>query len=163
MSVHPDSRSIDLDLEHGSVAVLQQFGRTYRAYASAFEQRLGIPLARWRVLLALYLHEAAIGQKALADRVAMDPGALTRQLKTMQALGWIQRQTCERDNRVTNVVLSAAGRALVEGLLPSRKAFLEDVLANVTEDTMRDLSASLARLESGIADAVARAASDAPA
>lgn len=153
-------RRLDLELERQSLAVLQQFGRTYRAYASAFEQRIGHPLPRWRVLFALYGHEGPIAQKPLADRVGMDPGALTRQLKALQELGWIERTTSERDNRMTNVTLTVLGRDIVDQAMPRRSAFLQDVLANVSETTMHNLSKGLAQLESGIADAVARTVSD---
>ncbi|WP_354685012.1 MarR family transcriptional regulator [Cupriavidus necator] len=145
-----------MELERQSVAALQQFGRTYRAYAAAFEQRLGLPLARWRILHALHQQHDAIAQKALADRVGMDPGALTRQLKAMQELGWVERSTSERDNRVTHVTLSQAGQELVAQLMPVRSAFLEDVLAEVSAATMQDLSRGLAQLEAGIAHALAR-------
>jgi DNA-binding MarR family transcriptional regulator len=147
-----------MELERQSLAVLQQFGRTYRAYASAFEQRIGLPLPRWRILFALHTQQDAIAQKALAERVGMDPGALTRQLKAMEELGWVLRNTSERDNRVTHVTLSASGRTMVEGKMPLRSAFLQDVLENVPESTMIELSRGLAQLEAGIADAVARAA-----
>ncbi len=143
-----------MELERQSLAVLQQFGRTYRAYAAAFEQRIGLPLPRWRILLALHTQENAIAQKALAERVGMDPGALTRQLKAMEELGWVLRNTSERDNRVTHVTLSALGSTLVEDKLPRRSAFLQDVLQNVNESTMIELSIGLAQLEAGIADAV---------
>jgi DNA-binding MarR family transcriptional regulator len=146
-----------MELERQSVAVLQQFGRTYRAYAAAFEQRMGLPLPRWRILHALHHEEGAIGQKALADRVGMDPGALTRQLKAMQELGWVERSTSERDNRVTHVTLSRTGQQVVARAMPLRSAFLEDVLAEVSPSTMRELSRGLARLEAGIAHAQARA------
>jgi len=146
-----------MELERQSLAVLQQFGRTYRAYASAFEQRIGLPLPRWRILFALQTQEDAIAQKALAERVGMDPGALTRQLKAMEELGWVLRNTSERDNRVTHVTLSAAGRTMVEDKMPRRSAFLQDVLENVPESTMLELSRGLAQLEAGIAGAVARA------
>ena len=149
-----------MELERQSLAVLQQFGRTYRAYAAAFEQRMGLPLARWRILFALHGQEGEIAQKALADRVGMDPGALTRQLKALQELGLVERNTSERDNRVTHVTLSAPGREVVERALPIRSAFLQDVLANVPESTMHDLSKGLAQLEAGIADAVARTQPD---
>ncbi len=152
-----------MELERQSVAVLQQFGRTYRAYAGAFEHRMGLPLPRWRILHALHHQEGAIGQKALADLVVMDPGALTRQLKAMQELGWVERTTSERDNRVTHVTLSAAGREVVARAMPLRSAFLEDVLSEVSPTTMRELSRGLARLEAGIAHAQARAAEQADA
>jgi len=87
----------------------------------------------------------------------MDPGALTRQLKAMEELGWVLRNTSERDNRVTHVTLSAAGRTMVEDKMPRRSAFLQDVLENVPESTMLELSRGLAQLEAGIAGAVARA------
>ncbi|BDB28128.1 MarR family transcriptional regulator [Cupriavidus sp. TA19] len=145
-----------MELERQSVAVLQQFGRTYRAYAGAFEQCIGLPLARWRILHALHLQEDAIAQRALADRVGMDPGALTRQLKAMQELGWVERTTSERDNRVTHVTLSHAGQQLVARLMPLRSAFLQDVLTEVSASTMQDLSRGLAQLETGIAHALAR-------
>ncbi|AEI80987.1 transcriptional regulator MarR family [Cupriavidus necator N-1] len=152
-----------MELERQSVAVLQQFGRTYRAYAAAFEQRLGLPLPRWRILHALHHQEGAIGQKALADLVGMDPGALTRQLKAMQELGWVERSTSERDNRVTHVTLSRTGQQVVAQAMPLRSAFLEDVLAEVSPSTMRELSRGLARLEAGIAYAQAHAAQAADA
>ncbi|CAJ96864.1 DNA-binding transcriptional regulator, MarR family [Cupriavidus necator] len=152
-----------MELERQSVAVLQQFGRTYRAYAAAFEQRLGLPLPRWRILHALHHQEGAIGQKALADLVGMDPGALTRQLKAMQELGWVERSTSERDNRVTHVTLSRTGQQVVAHAMPLRSAFLEDVLAEVSPSTMRELSRGLARLEAGIAYAQAHAAQAADA
>ena len=150
-----------MELERQSLAVLQQFGRTYRAYAAAFEQRIGHPLPRWRILFALYGHEGPIAQKPLADRVGMDPGALTRQLKALQELGWIERSTSASDNRMTNVTLTVLGRDIVDHAMPRRSAFLQDVLADVSETTMHNLSKGLAQLESGIAGAVARVERDA--
>ncbi|SPS02816.1 MarR family winged helix-turn-helix transcriptional regulator [Cupriavidus taiwanensis] len=102
-----------MNLERQSVAVLQQLGRTYRAFAGAFEQRIGLPLPRWHILHALHHQESAIGQTALADLVVMDPSALTRQLKVMQELGWVECTPSERDNRVLHVTISRAGREVV--------------------------------------------------
>ncbi len=152
-----------MELERQSVAVLQQLGRTYRAFAGTFEKRMGLPLPRWRILQALHHQECAIGQKALADLIVMDPGALTRQLKAMQELGWVERTTSERDNRVIHVRLSAAGKQVVVHAMPPRSAFLEAVLSEVSTTTLRELSRGLAQLEAGIAHAQGCAANQANA
>ncbi|MEM5433434.1 putative transcriptional regulatory protein, MarR (plasmid) [Cupriavidus taiwanensis] len=142
-----------MDMERQSVAVLQQLGRTYRAFTGAFEKRMGLPLPRWRILHALHHQEGAMGQKALADLVVMDPGALTRQLKVMQELGWIERSMSERDNRVLHVTLSPAGRQVVAHAMPLRSSFLEAALSEVSTTTLDELSRGLAQLEAGIAQA----------
>ncbi|HEV3425001.1 MAG TPA: MarR family winged helix-turn-helix transcriptional regulator, partial [Paraburkholderia sp.] len=67
--------------EQDRVAILQQFGRTYRAFMSAFETQVGHPLPRWRVMLALHDQGGESSQKRLVERLRVDPGALTRQLK----------------------------------------------------------------------------------
>jgi DNA-binding MarR family transcriptional regulator len=151
-----------MELEQESVALLRQFARTYRAYAAAFEQRIGHPLPRWRVLHGLYINATTIGQKALAEQVDMDPGALTRQLKALQELGWVKRETSDQDNRITNVILSAQGRDVVEQGLPQRSAFLREVVEKVSGPTMRSFSKGLGQLEAGIAMAAerSRAATD---
>jgi hypothetical protein len=70
--------------EQDRVAVMQQFGRTYRAFMSAFEAQVGHPLPRWRILLALHEQAGESSQKRLVERLRVDPGALTRQLKTLR-------------------------------------------------------------------------------
>src|SRR5579863_6077976 len=110
--------------EQDRVAVMQQFGRTYRAFMSAFEAQVGHPLPRWRILLALHEQAGESSQKRLVERLRVDPGALTRQLKALQSLGWIERRADERDNCITNVTLTEAGRGVVEQGLPRRNAFL---------------------------------------
>ena len=71
-------------------------------------------MPRWRILLALHEHAGVLSQKRLVERLKVDPGALTRQLKTLEGLGWIVRSVDARDNRVSNVTLTAQGRAIAE-------------------------------------------------
>ncbi|CAB3750726.1 MarR family winged helix-turn-helix transcriptional regulator [Paraburkholderia solisilvae] len=138
--------------EQDRIAILHQFGRTYRAFMSAFEAQVGHPMPRWRILLALHEQEGESSQKRLVERLRVDPGALTRQLKLLEALGWIARSMDERDNRVTNVQLTDAGRAAIEASLPSRNAFLHETLAGLPEDALAALSSALGMLEARIAE-----------
>lgn len=154
------------------IAIFQQFGRTYRAFTVAFESRVGLPLPRWRILLALYDHArsmhagaAAAGsgdarrlpslpQKRLVEWLGVDPGALTRQLKQLESMGWIARSTDERDNRLTNVVLTDNGRCAVELGLPRRNAFLASALGQLSDDTLQTLKDVLKDMEHSIAHGV---------
>ena len=116
---------------------MQQFGRTYRAFMSAFESQVGQPMPRWRILLALHEHAGELSQKKLVERLRVDPGALTRQLKALEALGWIARSVDQRDNRISNVVSHRAGRAAAEAGMPRSNAFLHDTMASLPDDADR--------------------------
>jgi len=142
---------------HDRIAIVQQFGRTYRAFLAAFEAQVGQPMPRWRVLLALYEQDGESSQKRLVERLRVDPGALTRQLKTLEALGWIARSVDARDNRVTNVQLTDAGRAIIDEGLPRRNAFLNDTMA-LPDDMLSALSTALRQVELRIGDAASAAA-----
>lgn len=137
--------------KHARVTVIQQFGRTYRSFLSAYEAQVGLPLPRWRILLAIF-EGGSVSQKFLVERLQLDPGALTRQLKSLEALGWVSRSTDERDNRITNVVLKPAGVAVVEAGMPLRNAFLDQVLARLPDEQLQILSDGLVLLEASIAD-----------
>ncbi len=53
--------------EQDRIAVMQQFGRTYRVFMSAFESDVGQPMPRWRILLALHEHVGVLSQKKLVE------------------------------------------------------------------------------------------------
>ncbi|MGF6983222.1 DNA-binding MarR family transcriptional regulator [Paraburkholderia atlantica] len=149
--------------EQDRVAVMQQFGRTYRAFMSAFETQVGHPLPRWRILLALHEQAGESSQKRLVERLRVDPGALTRQLKALESLGWIARSMDTRDNRVTNVRLTEAGRDATEASLPRRQAFLHDTMAGLPDEALAALSSALKMLETRIGEVAANASAAAGA
>ncbi|MGF6726936.1 DNA-binding MarR family transcriptional regulator [Paraburkholderia sp. GAS41] len=143
--------------EQDRIAILQQFGRTYRAFMSAFEAQVGHPMPRWRVMLALCDQDGESSQKRLVERLRVDPGALTRQLKALEVLGWISRSMDERDNRVTNVRLTETGMAAIAESLPRRNAFLHDTLAALPDEALAALSGALEMLETRIGEVAAAA------
>ena len=134
------------------VAIVQQFGRTYRAFMSGFEAHVGHALPRWRILLALTDPEGEWSQKRLVERLRIDPGALTRQLKALEAIGWIERSIDARDNRITNVRLTEDGRAAVDASLPQRNAFLRETMGALPDEALAALSGALTKLEARVGD-----------
>jgi DNA-binding MarR family transcriptional regulator len=125
---------------------IQQLGRTYRAFMSAFEADIGHSMPRWRILLALY-RSGECSQKQLARELPMDPAALTRQIKAIESMGWIERHADKADNRVTNVALTASGRDTVQATLPRRTAFIENAFEDLSTEQLGDLSDMLHTLE----------------
>jgi MarR family transcriptional regulator, organic hydroperoxide resistance regulator len=144
--------------EQDRVAIVHQFGRTYRAFMSAFEAQVGHPLPRWRVMLALHEHGGESSQKRLVELLRVDPGAMTRQLKTLEGLGWIARRMDERDNRVTNVRLTETGMTIIEDSMPRRNAFLHVTMAALPDDALAALSGALKMLEVRIGEVATSAA-----
>ena len=135
-----------LNEEFPQLQVMQQLGRTYRAMLSAFVANTGQPMPRWRVLLTLH-QLGELSQKQLATVLPMDPASLTRQLKSMEQLGWIERHTDALDNRLTNVALTEAGLSVVEQVLPRRSRFIEKAFSDFSLDEMDTLSRLLGTLE----------------
>lgn len=127
--------------------VLQQLGRTYRAFLSAYEKEVGHFLPRWKVMLHLYNEQGPCPQKQLGDASHMDPGALSRQLSALETLGWIARSTDPHDKRITNVLLTKKGKQQVEQSLPRRAAFIERTLGGLPDKQLRQLMDSLLQLE----------------
>ncbi|HXZ07885.1 MAG TPA: MarR family transcriptional regulator [Paraburkholderia sp.] len=144
------------------IAIVQQFGRTYRTFMSAFEAHVGHPMPRWRILLALNDQDGEASQKRLVERLRVDPGALTRQLKTLEGMGWIARSMDERDNRITNVRLTEAGRAAIEASMPRRNYFLHETMASLPDDALGALSSALTMLEARIGEVAAGLPEEAP-
>jgi DNA-binding MarR family transcriptional regulator len=127
--------------------VLQQLGRTYRAFLSAYEKEVGHFLPRWRLMLHLYNCEHPCPQKELGDASHMDPGALSRQLSSLESLGWISRAADSDDRRITNVQLTKKGEREVEKSLPKRAAFMERALGGIPEKQLSQLMKTLLLLE----------------
>ncbi|RKP49180.1 MarR family winged helix-turn-helix transcriptional regulator [Trinickia fusca] len=133
------------------VGIVQQFGRTYRAFLSAFEAHVGHAMPRWRILRTLAEPgEGEWSQKRLVECLRMDPGALTRYLKALEAIGWVERSTDTRDNRITNVRLTPEGAEIVAASLPRRNAFLRETMGSLSDEALAGLSDALAQLEARI-------------
>jgi DNA-binding MarR family transcriptional regulator len=126
--------------------LLQQIGRTARAMYAAFEAEVGQALPRWRILQTLS-EAGETSQRDLAHTLPMDPAALTRHMKAMDAEGLVQRRVDPQDNRLTQVKLTAAGVALIEATQPLREAFAKKALKGLPVDQIEQTLATLRALE----------------
>jgi DNA-binding MarR family transcriptional regulator len=124
-------------------AVLLLLARAYNTSTMAFETHAGIKTARWR-LLFLVSQLGTCTQKTLIDLIRVDAGPITRELAQLETEGLILRADAEHDKRLTNVSLTAPGKALVRRVMKKRREFLERMLQGVPE---HDVQAFLRTLE----------------
>jgi len=69
-------------------------------------------------------------QRELADSLSLDSSAVVRLLDTLEAEGLVERRE-EADRRAKAIVLTAAGRAIVDRVEASARRLHEDVLAGL--------------------------------
>lgn len=117
-------------------SLLHQIGRTSRAMYAAFESEVGLSLPRWRIMQQLRQSDS-MTQKQLATVLQMDPAAMTRHMKSLEAEGWVSRLSDPQDNRLTSVVLTPMGKALLRDKAAQRDAFVNRALSRVSDDELQ--------------------------
>lgn len=81
-----------------------------RAYGPLLEP-LGLTYPQYLVLLVLW-QDDGLSVKQLGERLALDSGTLTPLLKRLEQQGLVERRRSVEDERVVNVFLTSAGKAL---------------------------------------------------
>jgi MarR family transcriptional regulator, organic hydroperoxide resistance regulator len=122
-----------LKIELDRTAVLLLLARAYNTSTSAFELHTGISSPRWRLLFLVH-RLGTCTQKRLIEIINVDAGAVTRQLTQLERDGLISRVDAVHDKRLTEVSLTAQGRALVRSIMKKRRAFLERMLQGVSPE-----------------------------
>ena len=130
---------------------IQQLSRSYRAFVAGFETHTGQSMARWRILVLLD-RNGEMSQKWLVKELGIDPAALTRQLKALEQVGMVKRHSDLQDARLTNVVLTEAGRQAVASTMERRNAYIERALGEWQTAEIEAVSDMLARLEARLSD-----------
>lgn len=94
-----------------------------------FRRELGISLAQFLVLSVVDAHPGPLSQQAIADRVGLTKGSVSRQIDHAVAAGLMTVRVASHTRRENAVALTEAGTALV------RKG---DALFRTSRDAMLD-------------------------
>jgi DNA-binding MarR family transcriptional regulator len=78
-----------------------------------FRRELGISLAQFLVLSVVDAHPGPLSQQAIADRVGLTKGSVSRQIDHAAAAGLMTVQVAEHTRRENAVALTETGVALV--------------------------------------------------
>ena len=110
--------------------------------------RHGLTLNDYEVLLRLsHAERRAMRRVDLAHEVLLTASGITRLLDGLERTGWVCKDRCAADARVTYAVLTEAGRAKFEEAEASHLADLEELFASrFTHEEQVVLSELLGRL-----------------
>jgi DNA-binding MarR family transcriptional regulator len=106
---------------------------------------------QFAVLAALKVHGIhTLGE--LADRERVTAPSMNRTVNCLEEAGYLTRTTDADDRRKVNIDLTAEGRAVVEETVRRRDAWLEQSLAELTDDERAALAEAAAIMRK-VADA----------
>ncbi|MGD0555528.1 MAG: MarR family winged helix-turn-helix transcriptional regulator [Streptosporangiaceae bacterium] len=94
-----------------------------------FRQELGISLAQFLVLSVVDAHPGPLSQQAVADRIGLTKGTVSRQIDHAVSAGLMTVRVAEHTRRENAVALTEAGTALVrkgDALTQTSRAALQD-------------------------------------
>lgn len=101
------------------------------------------------VLIGIYRNEGS-NQRALADTIAMAPGVMSRVLRDLEDIGYVEKRRDEENRRNYLLYLTPKGTAVAEQSLQLQKNYWEHLLQELTEEEKVTLNVLLKKLESGV-------------
>lgn len=105
-------------------------------------RRYGISLSGFNALVILRQTPDGVNPHEIADRLLVTRAAVTAILNSLEAKGLVRRERSGADGRMTLIVIAAAGRKLLDGLLPEHFA-AERAMASVLGANEKELLISL--------------------
>ena len=123
-----------------------------RAYTRALQLRLaeyGVPFGHWTFLRILWESDG-LTQRELSDRAGVMEPTTFAAMKTMEALGYIERRQLPDNKKNMYVYLTPTGRALKKKLVPlaedTNQVSVQDLSASDIQTTRRVLLTILSNL-----------------
>ncbi len=88
-------------------------GMMERGGDAVFRTELNISLAQFLVLSVVDAHPGPLNQQAIADRLGLTKGTISRQIDTAVTAGWMTVAPSPRNRREHTIALTPAGTDLV--------------------------------------------------
>ena len=124
---------------HFGKALIEQTNRELAPY--------GITLPGWQILIWLAMHPGEpVNPSQICDLISESPTGITRLTDDLVAQKWIERSPSANDRRRVDIVITPAGRALVEKAKPVLWAHLDRVFGVLTKAELQTLDVLMRKL-----------------
>jgi DNA-binding MarR family transcriptional regulator len=136
-------------LHEALIDIVSVINRPQRDEAMVREAGISLDRALFPLLVAVE-RRGPIGVVDLADRVGRDYTTVSRQVAKLEGLGLVKRQSAAADRRVSQLTVTAKGKAMTDAVDKARERLGRAIFATWDE---RDVE-ELVRLTRKFADAV---------
>jgi DNA-binding MarR family transcriptional regulator len=116
---------------HLLMHVCRERGKT----ADQFMTQSKIFRGQGMMLMFLSEHEG-LTHSEIAEKLNISPAAATKVIKRLEEEGYIQRQSDEKDERLSRVFMQEAGRAVISGIKSSFKKLDEQTFQNFGDEDL---------------------------
>ncbi len=121
--------------------------RVEQEMSARFRTAHASSMARFDVLAHLALAGGTgTSTSDLASRLLASRGNITRLLDRMEEDGLVERRPNARDRRISDIYLSARGRALFQSMAPDHERWSDEVFGILSDTEMDTLVALLTRI-----------------
>src|SRR5436853_1492304 len=128
---------MSIDLKREFIAQLVESSRLLRNYIDQRAKSRGTTRAQWIVLFRLRQQEG-LSQVDLADVLELQPISLVRLLDRLVEHGLLERRHDPKDRRANRLLLTAAGRQLVDDLDSLRESIASDFFHDISDASIKN-------------------------
>jgi MarR family transcriptional regulator for hemolysin len=121
--------------------------KSYRQYAQKKlnEKGYGITVDQWLVLKTI-TDQADISQNEIAEFIFKDKASVTRIIDLLITKGYLERKTSTENRRRVKLTITKAGKAVIEEILPTIKAYRKAALVNIDETELNSMHKTLDKI-----------------
>ncbi|PID58472.1 MAG: MarR family transcriptional regulator [Gammaproteobacteria bacterium] len=120
--------------------------RVSHGLSEIYTREFGITIAEWRTLLWLNSNDKVYA-KDICQNCFMDKTQVSRVVSGLETQGLLKRETDERDQRSLRLMLTPAGKTLIEKIIPKAVAWEKALIAPLSEAQYQELFQMIALLE----------------
>lgn len=140
--------------QHDEALWLQEFipyklavvaNRLSQSIGSLFEERFGIQIPEWRILMALHAH-GSMAPNEVVEQTSMDKARVSRAQRRLVELGLVVVSEDPRDRRRLMLFLTRKGSDICRAIIPQARRMEEWFLAVLDPHEQRALDQVLSRL-----------------
>lgn len=109
-----------------------QVAKAHRTRTGELLSTVGLHVGQEMILVALSQHQN-LSLSKLADILEVQPPTVTKMVQRLEMLGVVQREVCQRDNRVSYIYLTSKGELLQVAMEKLWLQIEKEFLADMTE------------------------------